>query len=61
MNFMQENLSTIIVGTLVFALLGLILFRLIVNIRRGKTGCPCGCEGCAKMGRGNGEPVSKIS
>jgi hypothetical protein len=46
MDFIKDNLSTIVVGALVFAVLGLALFRQIRNFRRGKGGCPCGCSGC---------------
>jgi hypothetical protein len=44
MDFIRDNLSTIIVGALVFGILGFALFRLIRGSRRG--GCPCGCSGC---------------
>jgi hypothetical protein len=60
MDFIRDNLSTIIVGALVFGLLGLVLFRLIRNFRQGKTGCPCGCSGCggrAKAPGGNRHSV----
>jgi hypothetical protein len=43
---LSDNLSTIVVGALVFGVLGLVLFRLIRDLRRGKGGCPCGCSGC---------------
>jgi hypothetical protein len=46
MDFIKDNLSTIVVGAIVFSILGLALFRLIRNLRQGKTGCPCGCSGC---------------
>jgi hypothetical protein len=49
MDFIQDNLSTIIIGALVFALLGLALFRLIRRIRRGQSACGCAnCVGCAR-------------
>jgi hypothetical protein len=48
MAFIRDNLSTIAVGALVFAVLALALFRLIRNFRQGKTGCPCGCPGCGE-------------
>jgi hypothetical protein len=47
MRFIQANIGTIIVGTIVFALLALALVRLIRNARKGKAGCGCGCPGCA--------------
>jgi hypothetical protein len=45
---LSDNLSTIVVGALVFGVLGFVLFRLIRGFRRGKGGCPCGCSGCGK-------------
>jgi hypothetical protein len=46
MNFIRENISTIIVAAIVFGTLIAVTVRLIVNIRRGKL--PCGCSGCSK-------------
>jgi hypothetical protein len=46
MNFIRDNLSTIVVGALVFGLLAAALFRLIRAARRGQ----CGCGGCAGCG-----------
>ncbi|MDR3147238.1 MAG: FeoB-associated Cys-rich membrane protein [Treponema sp.] len=51
MDFLRENLSTIVVGALVFGILGLVLFTLIRNHRR--RGCSCGCSHC------NGHPPPK--
>ncbi|MDR2182373.1 MAG: FeoB-associated Cys-rich membrane protein [Treponema sp.] len=39
-----------IAGAAVFAIIGLALFRVIRTVRRGKSGCGCGCEDC-KAGR----------
>ncbi|GHV42351.1 hypothetical protein AGMMS49546_20640 [Spirochaetia bacterium] len=46
MNFIQENLSTIIVAVIVFGTLIAVTVRLIKNVRRGKLSC--GCEKCGK-------------
>jgi hypothetical protein len=56
MDFIKDNLSTIVVGAIVFGVLALVLFHLIRSLRQGKGGCPCGCSGCggrekAKRGR----------
>ncbi|MDR1444395.1 MAG: FeoB-associated Cys-rich membrane protein [Treponema sp.] len=45
MEFIRDNLSTIVTAVVVFGILGLILFRLIR--RRGQGTCGCGCAGCA--------------
>jgi hypothetical protein len=46
MQFIQANLSTIIVAVVVFGILGLVIFNMIRNARKGKS--PCGCAGCDK-------------
>jgi hypothetical protein len=46
MDFIRDNLSTIVVGALVFGVLALALFSVIRNFRRGKNACSCGCPGC---------------
>jgi len=51
MEFIQSNLGNILVGVIVFAALAFVLFRTITNIRSGKSGCGCGCEGCAKAAK----------
>jgi hypothetical protein len=46
--FISENLSTIIIGTVVLGLIAFALVRTILNIRKGRSGCGCGCDckGC---------------
>ena len=46
MNFIRENLSTIIVAAIVFGVIIAVTVRLVVNARRGKLAC--GCEKCGK-------------
>ncbi|MDR2618581.1 MAG: FeoB-associated Cys-rich membrane protein [Treponema sp.] len=48
MEFITANAGTIIVGFIVFGLLALIIVRMILNHRKGKTCCGCGCDGCSK-------------
>ena len=48
--WLSENLATIIIGALVFALLTFVTVRLIKNKRAGKSTCSCGCGGCAMQG-----------
>jgi hypothetical protein len=57
MDFIRDNISTIVVGAIVFGILGLALFRLIRSARRGKTICGCGnCGGCRPVPLQNREP-----
>ncbi|MDR0599419.1 MAG: FeoB-associated Cys-rich membrane protein [Treponema sp.] len=47
MELLKANAGTILVGAVVFAVLGAALGRVIHQFRRGKTGCcPGGCENC---------------
>ncbi|MDR1445151.1 MAG: FeoB-associated Cys-rich membrane protein [Treponema sp.] len=46
MDCIRDNLSTIVTAAVVFGILGLALFRLIRNIRRGQGSCGCGCADC---------------
>jgi hypothetical protein len=45
MDFIADNLSTIVVGALVFGILALVLFKLIRNFLRGKSACPWAVPG----------------
>ena len=40
------NLSTFIVGLIVFLVFAAIVVREVKNRRSGKGGCSCGCENC---------------
>jgi hypothetical protein len=51
MNFIQENLSTIIVAAIVFGVIIAVTVRLIVNARRGKLSCGCGGHTSDKCGK----------
>jgi hypothetical protein len=48
--FISENLSTVVVGTAVLGIIAFALIRTILNYRRGKFPCGCGCGNCAKNG-----------
>jgi hypothetical protein len=50
MDFLKDNAGTIAIGIAVFAGLAFIVIRMIVNARKGKTACGCGCDACAKRG-----------
>ena len=44
---MNPNLPTIITLAVTALLLGAIIAIMIVRRKKGKTGCSCGCSGCA--------------
>ena len=43
------NLSTFIVGLIVFLVFAAIVVREVKNRRSGKGGCSCGCESCGSV------------
>lgn len=45
-NFITENLSTIIVLLVLCVVVGLVVFKMIKDKKAGKKGCSCGCSGC---------------
>lgn len=47
MEFLQENLSTILVGLLVLAAFVLIVGNAVRKQKSGKGGCSCGCGSCS--------------
>lgn len=49
-SFLVDNLGTIIIGLVVLAVLALIVFKLIKDRRKGKSGCGCGCQNCPSAG-----------
>jgi hypothetical protein len=44
--FITDNLATIIAAVIVFALVGAAVWKLIHDKRRHKPLCGCGCDGC---------------
>ena len=48
--FLLNNLATILVSLVLFAILGLILFRLRKDKKGGASSCSCGCKGCGASG-----------
>ncbi|MEG1880590.1 MAG: FeoB-associated Cys-rich membrane protein [Oscillospiraceae bacterium] len=48
LEFLMNNLSTIIVGAVILAIIILIIMKIRRDKKSGKTcaGCGCGCENC---------------
>ncbi|MFP3090669.1 FeoB-associated Cys-rich membrane protein [Treponema sp. TIM-1] len=51
--FISENLSTIIVGAIVLGIIAFALVRTILNLRKGRFPCGCGCEKCGASRKKN--------
>ncbi|MBO5870114.1 MAG: FeoB-associated Cys-rich membrane protein [Clostridia bacterium] len=47
MNWIIENMATIIVSAIVLGVLSLALYKIIKDKKSGKTSCGCSCSGCA--------------
>lgn len=47
LNFIIENLSSIIICAVLIAIVILIILSLRKNKKQGKSSCGCGCSNCA--------------
>ncbi|HHU89478.1 MAG TPA: FeoB-associated Cys-rich membrane protein [Clostridiaceae bacterium] len=50
LNFIENNLSSIIVGAIVFIIVGAVLIKLIRDKKNHKSSCAAGCSGCPMSG-----------
>ncbi len=50
LNFIVNNLPSIIVGTIVFVIIGAVLIKLIRDKKNHKSSCAAGCSGCPMAG-----------
>ncbi|MCD7812257.1 MAG: FeoB-associated Cys-rich membrane protein [Ruminococcus sp.] len=46
LDFLKENIGTIIVGLIVFAIVALVVIKMVRDRKQGKSSCGCGCEHC---------------
>lgn len=46
LEFIKDNLATILISVGLLAVITLIIARLIINRKKGKSSCGCGCEAC---------------
>ena len=46
LNFLQENLPTILVSAVVLAAVVAVVVKMVRDKRKGKSSCSCGCSGC---------------
>jgi hypothetical protein len=45
--FLSNNLATIVVGLILLAIVIAIVYSMVKNKKNGKSNCGCGCEHCA--------------
>ena len=52
LDFLKENLSTIIIGLIILAVVAGIVVKMIKDKKNGKSSCSCGCgcENCPSAG-----------
>lgn len=50
-DWLISNLSTIIVSVILAAIMGLIIFSMIKNKKKGKSSCGCNCSNCPMGGK----------
>lgn len=46
MDFITENLASIIVLIVVAVIVGAIVIKMVKDKKAGKSSCSCGCKGC---------------
>ena len=45
-NFISQNIGTIVVFAAVCALVGFLIFKLVKDKKAGRSTCSCGCSSC---------------
>ena len=48
--WLVDNLATIIICLVLLVIVGLIVRSMIINKKKGKGSCGCGCENCPSAG-----------
>ena len=51
MEWLQQNVGTIVVAAVVACMIAALAIKLISDKKRGKSSCGCGCGGCAMRDR----------
>lgn len=46
LSWFYSNLATIIVFLVVASVVGLVIFKMVSDKKKGKSSCSCGCGGC---------------
>ncbi len=48
--WLYNNISTIIISTMLLAVIAAVIISMVRNKQKGKSSCGCGCENCALSG-----------
>nr|WP_317412514.1 FeoB-associated Cys-rich membrane protein [uncultured Solibaculum sp.] len=46
LTFLTQNLSTILIGVILLAIVILVVVKLMRDRKKGKSSCGCGCSNC---------------
>ena len=46
MAWLSDNLGTIIISLILLLVVGLVIYKMISDKRKGKSSCGCGCSNC---------------
>ena len=50
LEFLAANIGTILIGLLVAGIITLIILSMVLDKKKGKSSCGCGCANCAMKG-----------
>lgn len=50
LTWISENIGTMFVSAVLILIIGLIIFKLIRDRKKGKSSCGCGCSSCPMNG-----------
>ena len=50
LTWITQNIATIAICAVLIAVCALIIARMIINRKKGKSSCGCGCADCAMKG-----------
>ncbi|MEE1319797.1 MAG: FeoB-associated Cys-rich membrane protein [Ruminococcus sp.] len=51
LDWFMANLGTIIIAVIVFAIVGIVAVKMLIDRKKGKSSCGCGCSNCPMSGK----------
>ena len=54
-------LATIIIASIIFFMMGLVVFKRVKKAKNGEGGCGCGCSGCSSAAICHGKDSRRIT
>ena len=56
MNWLTDNLGTIVISAILVLIVALIIVKMVRDKKKGKSTCGCGCSNCAMRGSCHPDP-----